>query len=311
MRIIIPDPIDIPAQQLEAIKALGVVAFDQMPTDEDELIKRISGAEAITANYVDITSKVMDATPSLKFIISPAVGYDWIDAAYAQRKGIQIINCPTHNSQAVAEHAIALLLTLLRKIQPAAADLARGGWNPKQFVGVEVCGKKLSLVGHGKIGTKIDNLATGLGMQVRYCDSKSSDKQIDDMLLWADIVCLCAPLTPKTRHIIDKKRFMTLKQKYLVNVSRGALVDQSALLLALQDGSLTGAALDVFENEPLTGEVDEQIKALANLPNVIATPHIAYNTAESSTRLGEELFANIKACLEDKPTNTVLILNGN
>lgn len=306
MKIVFTDFIDIPADQKRRFIDMGVTIYDDVPADEAAIIRRIKGAEIITANYTAITSKIIDAAPHLKYIIVPAVGYDWVDCKYAATKGIKVINCPAYNARAVAEHAMALLFATARRICEANTLLRAGEWQPAKLRGFELSGKKLGIVGYGNIGKHIEALGKGLGMDTQFVNSTSTADQLDTLLASSDVVILCLPLTEKTNHLLDTRRLALLKpDAVLINVARGEIVDQSALIAALKDGSIKAAGLDVFINEPLIGSPSNEIITIANMPNVVATPHMAYNTVESSERLGETLLKNIVACLRGEPINIV------
>jgi len=282
------------------------MVFEDVPKTEKEIIARIKDAEVITANYIDITSTIIDSCPHLKYIVVPAVGYEWIDFRYAATKGIKVINSPTHNSLAVAEHAIALLFSAARNIYPAQSSLQAGRWQSRDFRGIELHGKKLGLVGYGNISKSIEAIAKGLGMDCSYVNSTSTSDELDDLLKNSDVMVICASLNDATRGLIDARRLSLLKPTaYVVNVARGAIVDQGALLDALQNRRIAGAALDVFTDEPLVGEPNDKIVELSKLPNVVATPHIGYNTEETTFRLGEEIYANLVACRDNRPQNIV------
>jgi phosphoglycerate dehydrogenase-like enzyme len=306
MKIVFPDRIDFDDAAKAKIKELGITTYDDTPTDEAIIIERIREAELITANFIDISRSTIDAAPNLRFIISSAVGYNHIDYRYAAAKGIKVLNCPTQNAEAVAEYALALMFALSRKIIEANADLRNGGWNGLDMLGTELSHKKLGLVGYGQIGKLIEQKVSGFTMDVSHTNSASSDQELDTLLKESDIVCLCLALNDDTRHLIDQRRLRLLQpHALLINVARGAVIDQTALLKALEETAFRGAGLDVYENEPASGAVPSDILELANLPNVIATPHIAYNTEETITRLGEELFKNIETCLNGDPVNVV------
>jgi phosphoglycerate dehydrogenase-like enzyme len=276
MRIVIPDPIwGIPDKYWEQLRVLGAQIYTDPVSNQQEAAERIKEAEIITVNYFDGDKQLLDAAPNLKYIVSPAVGYDWIDAAYAATKGIKVLNCPTFVPLPVAEQAMALLLALAKRLPEARADMQQGRWQSNKYVGFELSGKKLGLVGYGNIGKHLERMATGFGMQVSYVNSTSSPDDLDQLLQNSDVVCLCLPLTDRTHHLLDRRRLQLLKKSaYLINVARGAIVDQAALLECLQQGDLAGAGLDVFEGEPpASGTLPEQIQALVNLPNVVATPH--------------------------------------
>jgi phosphoglycerate dehydrogenase-like enzyme len=306
VRIVVPDRISLKEEQVSELKKRDVAIFEDVPKSRHEIIKRIKNAEIITANYIDIDKSIIDACPMLKYIVVPAVGYDWVDVDYAASKGIGVVNCPTHNASAVAEYAIGLLFAVTRRIAYANGSLARGGWSPTVFTGVEVSGKRLGLIGYGNIGENIERLAIALNMEVVYVNSKSTQEEIDRVIAVSDFVIVCAQLNERTRHIINTRRLALMNNKtYLINVGRGGLIDQAALITALRSNKLGGVALDVFEGEPLVGEPSEEIVALAQMPNVVATPHIAYNTEESVARLGVELMTNLEAILDGSPKNLV------
>jgi len=306
MNIVITDKIDINDEATEKLRNLPVTLFEDVPKTEEEIIDRVKDAEILTANYIDITPKIIDACTNLKYIIVPAVGYEWVDYKYAESKGIKVINSPTHNSLAVAEHAIALLFASTRHITSAQESLKSGLWKSRDFMGIELKGKKLGLIGYGNIGKNIEMIAKGIGMDCSYINSKSSAEELDEILSNSDVVIVCVSLNESTRGMLNKRRLNLLKPSaFIINVSRGAVIDQTALIDILKSGKIAGAGLDVFENEPLVGIPDEQITTIANLPNVIATPHIAYNTNETMDRLGEEIYSNIVACINGQPVNVI------
>lgn len=306
MKIVIPEHPYLTKKHESQLKTLGEVTIYQDIPSEEEIIERIAGADLITASWTDITRKIIKSNPNLKFIIALGVGYDNVDSKTASEAGIKIINCPTHNGAAVAEYTIALILTITKKIIPANMSLRDGKWDKQIFLGTELDGKKLSLIGYGNIGRKVTSLATNFGMEVSHSNSKTPPNELDDLIANADILSLHLPLTKQTKHLLDERRLKLMKPSaYLINTARGAIVDQKALLKVLQEKRIAGAALDVFEDEPVIGNASEEIQQLSQLDNVVATPHIAYNTEETAVRLGEELIANIEACLKGSPINIV------
>ncbi len=306
MQIVIPDQIEVSEDAIEKLRQLPATIYSDTPVDESEIINRVKDAELITANYIDITSAIIDAASNLKYIIVPAVGYEWIDYKYAASKGIKVLNCPAHNSLAVAEHAMALLFAVARKIVEADTALRAGQWHQDIYKGFELGGKKLGLVGYGNVGKNIERMAEGLGMQVSHTNSRSTTKELESLLSESDIIILCLPLTESTRNLIDAQRLSLMKPSaVLINVARGAIVDQSALYVTLESRQIAGAGLDVFTGEPLKGMPSGEIIKLSQLSNVVATPHIAYNTAEMAVRLGVELLADIQSCIDGTPINVV------
>jgi phosphoglycerate dehydrogenase-like enzyme len=305
MKIVIPDKLDISEQYKNEIRNLGGEVFDDLP-DVAELKNRVKDAEIITANYVDITPDIIDAAPNLKYIIVPANGWEWVDADYAATKGITTLNAPTHSSQGVAEHAISLILATNRNIVAGSTELRSGKWSPQELVGYELAGKKLGLIGYGNVGTRIEKITAALGLEVTYTNSKSTSEDIDNLLSSSDFIIICAPLTDSTRNLIDERRLNLLKPTaILVNVGRGAIINQKALTETLKAKKIRGAGIDVFDGEPLTGTPSAEIVELASLPNVVATPHIAYNTTEIHDKQGAEILVDIKSCLDGRPINVV------
>jgi D-3-phosphoglycerate dehydrogenase len=198
------------------------------------------------------------------------------------------------------------MISASRLLVQANSDLRQGGWGAQFFVGHELAGKQVGLIGHGNIGKRIEKLAVAFGMTVEYADSKTSLEELDEIIQRADYLVLCCPLNDQTRHMIDERRLSLMKRSaYLVNVARGAVVDQTALKTALQGSKILGAALDVFEGEPLSGKVSDEIRDLANMPNVIATPHIGASTSEAYVKLGDQIIEIIKAFQEGSPINLV------
>ncbi|MGJ3246081.1 MAG: NAD(P)-dependent oxidoreductase [Elainellaceae cyanobacterium] len=307
MNIVITDYIDLLEADWETLRTLGdVTVYEDIPQTESDIIRRIAKAELITVSWIDITAPIIHNSPHLKYIVVPAVGYDQIDLQAAQKRGIRIINCPRHNALAVAEYTIGLMFAVTRHIIAAHRSIQHNSWNPHRYQGVELRGKHLVLIGYGNTGRQVAQLAQGLGMSMDWASSNTSPEQLDQLIASADILSLHLPLTPSTHHLLDARRLTLMKSSaYLINTARGAIVDQQALIKALKQQRIAGAALDVFDNEPITDGPNAQIIELSTLPTVVATPHIAYNTQESTARLGQELIANIKACLQGKPINMV------
>jgi phosphoglycerate dehydrogenase-like enzyme len=306
MKIVFPDRIDFDGQTLTKLHALGAKLYDDSPASEDALKERVREAEIIVANFVKVTRDIIDAAPKLKYIIVAAAGYDTIDYQYAASKGIPVLNCPTQNVEAVAEHAVTLMLAVAHPLVEATTDLRQGGWHGLDLVGTEISHKRLGLVGYGRVGKLIEEKVSGLDMLVSHVNSKSSDKEIESLFQESDIVCLCLTLNDGTRNSIDRKKLSLLKNSAIfINVARGGLVDQEALFELLQTGTIRGAGLDVYQGEPSGENVTEPILKLAKLPNVVATPHIAYNTEETMKRLSEELLQNIESCIHDRLMNKV------
>lgn len=305
MKIVLPDRIDASEEYKKRISLLDATLYEDMPSEE-ELITRIKDAEIITTNYVRISSKAIKFAKNLQYIIVTGVGYNQVDVDYAASKGITTLNCPTFNSQAVAEHAISLLMAVNRNLLAATIDVRTGKWKDDAHVNFELTGKKVGLIGYGNIGTRIKKLTDCFGMKTSYINSTSSFEDIDELMTKSDFIIVCAPLTPNTTKLVDERRIgMMKKTSVIVNVGRGEIIDQAALFDALKNNKIRGAGLDVFSKEPLNGAPSNEIIELANLSNVVATPHVAYFTEEMHEKQGVELLANIMSCIDGAPINVV------
>lgn len=306
MQTVIPDLIKLDIkgrQKLEKIPEIKI--YDDCANDSKIIIERIKDAEIITANFIDITAEIIKNSPKLKYIIAPAKGYDWIDIQTATANGIKILNCPTFNSQAVAEHAIALMFAVQRKIV-STHNLILEGRYPRNIVGNEILGKKLITVGYGQIGKRIIKMAQGLGMDTSFIDSKTTSEETNNLIAKANVLVLCLPLNNNTNGIINKERLNLLKPtSIIINVARGLVVDNDSLYELLKNNKIAGAGIDVFPKDETITEAGEDIMSMAKLPNVVATSHIAFNTTEASERLGDELISNIESCINNKPINLV------
>jgi len=283
------------------------------PATKEELIAGVAGADAILSVLTDkIHADVIDAgLPTLKIIAQFAVGYDNINIESAKKNNVIITNTPGVLTETVAEHTFALLMALTRRI-PEGDRFARAGkftaWGPKLLLGSDMTGKTLGIVGLGRIGSRIAHFAIrGFEMKVIYTDmaanaefeknySATFVKTIDELLPQADFVSLNVPLNDSTKHLMNEFRFKMMKTTaYLINTSRGPVVDEVALAAALKNGVIKGAAIDVFENEPkITPE-------LLELENIVMTPHTASASEETRDKMAMMAAANIIEVLEGRP----------
>lgn len=259
----------------------------------EELLSAVQAQEydAILSTLCDnITPEVLAAAPNVRIVANYAVGYDNIDLAAAKERDITVTNTPGVLTDAVAEHTFALLLALARRIPESDRFTRAGkyhGWMPTLLLGVELKGKKLGLIGCGRIGSRVAELAGAFGMEVLYNDIKRSEdfeqstgavfvETPDELLAQADFVSLHVPLLDATRHLVNAERLARMQPgAFLINTSRGPVIDEVALVKALKENAIRGAALDVFENEP------DLTPGLAELENVILTPHVASATEEA------------------------------
>lgn len=252
-----------------------------------------------------VTAEHFARAPHLRVIGRAGSGVDNIDVDAATRNGVLVLNAPGANTISAAEHTIALLLALQHRIAGAAASMAEGRWERARLGGTEAYGKCLGLVGFGRIGARVAEIARTLGMRVvahdpllppeRLAEGGAEPLSLDALLSTADVVSLHLPLTEDTRHLLDRARLATMKRgALLVNAARGALVDADALLEAIESGQIAGAALDVFEIEPLP--VDSPLRRSERL---LLTPHLAASTREAQARAATEICGYVRDFLVD------------
>jgi glyoxylate reductase len=274
----------------------------------DELRARVAGKDALVCLLTDaIDRSVIDAGGSLKVIANVAVGYNNIDVAYARSKGIVVTNTPDVLTESVADFTWALILAITRRLAEGERLLRRGewkGWALDFMLGSELRGKQLGLVGVGRIGRAVAARAPAFGMKVVYTSRRELDgvgeaMSLDRLLLTSDVISLHVALTPETRHLIDKRALTRMKRSaYLINTARGPVVDEESLAWALQSHLLSGAALDVYENEPAVHP------ALLTLENVLLVPHLASGTTETRTAMADLAVSNVAAVLAGQPPVT-------
>lgn len=285
-------------QAIETLKGLGVeVVNDHI--DQDSLGAKLKDFDAVVIrSATKITKEVIDAEDggNLKLIIRAGVGIDNIDKAYAEGKGLTVRNTPHASSNSVAELALAHMFALARYVAISNVTMRNGEWNKKKYKGVEILGKTLGIVGMGRIGRSLAEKATALGMKVVYTDIFGKDdklpyefKTLEDLLKVSDFVSLHVPYDKKAGSLIGKKELALMKKTaFIINCARGKVVDEAALIEALDNEEIAGAGLDVYETEPANNE------KLINNPKVSVTPHIGASTKEAQTRIGEEVVSVLK-----------------
>ena len=321
MKIFVTRPIPEVGIDLLKEKGFEVVvnteAKDRAAT-KDEILAGAKGADAILSILTDkIDAEIMDAgLPTLKIIANFAVGFDNIAIEDAKKRNIMVTNTPGVLTETVAEHSFTLMLSVAHRI--AESDkFAREGrykaWGPELLLGTNISGKTLGIIGLGRIGSRVAHHAVGgFDMKIIYTDPKRNEQfekeygavyadSIDNLLPQCDFVSIHVPMTEENRHLINEERLKKMKKTaYLINTSRGPIVDEKALAVALKDGIIAGAALDVFEFEP---EITPELKELSN---VVMTPHTASATIETRSKMAEIAATNIIAALEGRtPPNLV------
>lgn len=295
---------------------VSISEFDR-PMSAEEFLERAKGADAVLSFLTDkIDGEVVDAIgPQLKIVSNYAVGFNNIKADELTEKGIVVTNTPSDEvNEAVAEHTWALMLALARKVVEADESTKRGaykGWEPAIFLGKNMVGKTLGVIGLGRIGKRAAKRANGWDMRILY-NKRSRDEEaekelgiefskLDKLLAESDFITLHVPLTPQTRGMINRDTIYKMKKGVLlVNTSRGPVVHEQDLVNALRDGHVGGAGLDVFENEP---NINPELIAMEN---VILTPHIASATWEARQKMGDMAVEAILQTLGgEKPSNLV------
>ena len=300
-------------------------------TLEDSLL---SGVEILLPFiHSRIEAAQINAMPHLKLIATRSTGYEHIDLQTALARGITVANVPGYGETAVAEYTFALLLTLSRKVHQAVTQMKEGTFTLEELRGFDLYGKTLGVIGTGAIGLHVIRIAKGFGMHVLAYDIRVSPLfsevlgfryvALHDLLAQADIVTLHAPSNPKTYHMINRETFEQMKRgAILINTARGSLVDSRALAWALDTHILAAAGLDTIEGEEFlqreeellrASDVEEQLHLLVSnhllqrRPNVVLTPHMAFNSQEALKRILDTTIANVRAFLAGHPQNTIVV----
>lgn len=292
-------------------------------------------SEAAQIISIFIRSRIDDAVlarlPMVRCIATRTTGYDHIDLSACQRRGVTVCNVPHYGENTVAEHTFGLMLTLSRKIHQAYQRTVAGDFSLDGLTGIDLKGKTLGVVGVGSIGLHVIRIARGFGMEVLGYDPHEQHMlaevlgfryvELDELLRLSDVISLHIPSTPSTQHLINRERLRLVKPgSLLVNTARGAVVDTQALLWALDEGILAGVGLDVLEGEELLGdelqvlstpEMPDRLRSLAigyallRRPNVVYTPHVAFNSREALERILETTAENIESFVAGAPRNVV------
>jgi D-3-phosphoglycerate dehydrogenase len=305
MKILICDPI---AED-------GIAIFRQAGADVDiktgqkpeDLKKSVNGYDALVVrSETKITRDILDAATHLQVVGRAGVGVDNIDVAAATEKGVVVVNAPTGNTISAAEHAIALMMSLARRVPDANASLKSGKWERGKFLGMEVRNKTLGVVGLGQVGSEVARRARGLEMRVLAYDPFVAEERaknigaelvsMDELLAQSDFITVHTTLTEGTKHLIGADEIAKTKPTVrFINTARGGIIDEAALVEALKSGRVAAAAIDVFEKEPVTDH------PLFALDNVIVTPHLGASTAEAQERVAVDVAHQVVAVLNGEP----------
>src|ERR1700755_1292079 len=286
MKIFVSD--DVSESGLQPLRAAGFDVVKKTGLAKDELIEALNECDGlIVRSETKVTADILEGATSLRVIGRAGVGVDNIDVPAATMRGVVVMNAPDGNTITTAEHTIALLISLARSIPQASSSLKSGKWERKKFIGVELQGKTLGIVGLGRIGRVVASRARALGMQIVAYDPFIAPEQardleielatLDDVYARADFLTVHTPLTPETRGLVDRDAISKMKKgARIINCARGGLVDEDALYEAITSGAIAGAALDVFIQEP-----PPEDHKLLHLDQVIVTPHLGASTKEA------------------------------
>ena len=300
----------LPAAAISKLEAIGdVEVYKDGILPYDELAKRVKGRHALVVAGLDKIDKAMiDAGTDLKVIANVAVGFNNIDVQHARSKGIVVTNTPDVLTEATANMAVALILAATRRLSEGERLLRRGEWRGFRFdfmVGSDIRDHQLGVVGIGRIGQVVAEKAKNLGMRIAYYDTVPrsvpgyDNMSLDQLLSTSDVVTLHVPLLPETRHLINRTTLSRMKRSaYLINTSRGPVVDEDALVWALREGIIKGAGLDVYEDEPKVHA------GLLTLENVVLVPHLASATDGTRLAMADLAVQNAINVLTGKPPVT-------
>ena len=291
----------LPSATIAALEAAcDVHRNDGGPLPHEELVSRVAGMQGLVCMFDDTVDRaVIEAGTALKVISTVAVGYNNIDVAAARERGIVVTNTPDVLTEATADLAWALVMDVTRRVSEGDRLVRRGAWKGWAFdfmLGSSLRGKQLGVVGFGRIGRAVAARAEAFGMRVAYTRAQSSGDPhaipLDRLLATSDVVSLHCPLSPATTHLIDQAALARMKRSaYLINTSRGPVVDEAALAWALKNRMIAGAALDVYEREP---QVHQDLLALEN---VVLAPHLGSATTETRTAMADLAVRNVVAVL--------------
>jgi len=305
MKIVLIEKTDFTKEQKARLEALGdVVFYDDVPNTE-QAIRRTKDVDIVVVDWFDPTP-ILDNLKGAKLMAVMATGYDWINLKKARTLGISVANIPSYATEAVAEHAFGLMLNVVRKDNLAERSVHSGKWTNEPFRGIELKGKTLGVVGLGCIGSRTAEIGRGFGMNVIANDIKPKSMpgvemmELDTLLRKSDIVTLHCDLNQTSRGLIETRELALMKPTaFLINTSRAGVVDNEALIKALEAGKIAGVGIDVIPKEM------EKDNPFAKFDNVVITPHISFNTKESQIRRIDILIDNIEAFIKGKPQNIV------
>ncbi len=299
----------------DPVAALGdLTVYDRTPSAQ--VVERAQGAEIVLTNKTLLDGPILAALPSLRFISVLATGYNVVDVAAARRQGITVSNVPEYSTNSVAQHVMALLLALIQHPERHDRLVHQGQWQRAvdfcfwDAPLVELAGKRMGIVGFGRIGRRVGELAHALGMEVLACKTHFGNppgyqpfawRSLEEIFAEADVISLHCPLDERSQGMVNRARIGTMKRTaLLINTARGGLIEEQDLADALNEGRIAGAAVDVLAREP-----PREYNPLLGAKNCLITPHLAWATQEARRRLMAFTAANVAAFLRGEPINVV------
>lgn len=315
MRIVVLDGFTLNPGDLswDALTALGPCAIYER-SSPPEIVERARAAEILLTNKACLTREVIAQLPCLRYVGVSATGYNCVDIEAARQRDIVVTNVPAYGTASVAQMVLAHTLNFSQRVAYHAQTVAAGRWTAStdwcywDYPLIELADRTMGIVGFGRIGQEVARLARALGMKVLACDSRPiapaegiTESEVDTIFCQSDVVSLHCPLTPQTKHMVDRRRLGLMKRSaLLINTSRGPLIDDEALAEALNAGRIAGAGLDVLSEEP-----PPATNPLLTAKNCWITPHIAWATKSARERLLQTVVDNVRAFLAGRPENVV------
>ena len=299
-------------EDLDPLKKMGTVEYyDTPPKDKQQLIERVEKADVIFLDYSTLDAEVLEKCRELKFICFLGIGYaNCIDMEAAEKKGVVVAYTPGYGANSVAEFALGLILALARHIGFAYLSTKNGAWEPNKFLGMELRGKTMGIVGLGPIGVEMARLSSAIGMETLAWTRNPNPERakyglrfvsLEELFASSDIVSVHLSYTGETERMISRSLLGRMKpDAHFINTARAKIVDNDALYEMLSEGRIAGAALDVHEEEPAPGDY-----RFLSLPNVLICPHMAYNTTEAGENMLRIAIATLEAYLKGEKLHVV------